>query len=57
MGKKAGYIMTGSWSEKAFKEVNLLGEAYHVASSKDNQYRYIPKFQRTILTKMMHIFI
>lgn len=42
-GKKAGYIMTGSWSEKAFKETKFFGEAYHVASSKDDQYRYIPK--------------
>lgn len=41
--KKAGYIMTGSWSEKAFKEAGLFGEAYHVASSKEDQYRYIPE--------------
>ena len=42
-GKKAGYIMTGSWSEKAFKETKLFGEAYHIASSKDDQYRHIPE--------------
>lgn len=41
-GKKAAYIMTGSWSEKAFKETNFFGEAYQVASSKEDQYRYIP---------------
>ena len=40
---KAGYIMTGSWSEKAFKETKFFGEAYHVASSKEDQYRHIPK--------------
>lgn len=40
---KAGYIMTGSWSEKAFKETTFFGEAYHVASSKEDQYRYIPE--------------
>lgn len=41
--QKAGYIMTGSWSEKAFAETKFFGEAYHIASSKDSQYRYIPK--------------
>ncbi|GIN70596.1 phosphoserine aminotransferase [Bacillus sp. J14TS2] len=41
-GQKAGYIMTGSWSEKAIKEAELLGEAYHAASSKENHYRAIP---------------
>ncbi len=42
-GRKAGYIMTGSWSEKAFKETKFFGEAYHVASSKENEYRHIPE--------------
>src|SRR5690625_4005618 len=40
--KKAGYVMTGSWSEKAYAETKLFGEAYHIASSKDNHYRHIP---------------
>ncbi|MEI3614158.1 3-phosphoserine/phosphohydroxythreonine transaminase [Pseudogracilibacillus sp. SO30301A] len=40
---KAGYIMTGSWSEKAFKETKFFGEAYHIASSKEDQYRSIPE--------------
>src|SRR5690625_234021 len=34
--------MTGSWSEKAFTETKFFGEAYHVASSKEKEYRYIP---------------
>lgn len=41
--RKAGYVMTGSWSEKAFAETKLFGDAYHVASSKDDKYRHIPK--------------
>lgn len=41
-GQKAGYITTGSWSEKAFKEAELFGEPYHIASSKENHYRDIP---------------
>ncbi|MBO0996035.1 3-phosphoserine/phosphohydroxythreonine transaminase [Bacillus sp. SD088] len=41
-GQKAGYIMTGSWSEKAIKEAELLGDAYRVASSKENHYQVIP---------------
>jgi len=40
---KAGYINTGSWSEKAFKEAKLFGEAIEVASSKDANFNYIPK--------------
>ncbi|KQL35979.1 3-phosphoserine/phosphohydroxythreonine transaminase [Psychrobacillus sp. FJAT-21963] len=44
-GQKAGYIMTGSWSEKAFKEAKLFGEPYQVASTKENKYRNIPSLQ------------
>lgn len=41
-GKKAGYVMTGSWSEKALKEAKMLGEAYEVASTKDSNYKSTP---------------
>lgn len=41
-GKKAGYIMTGAWSEKALKEAKMLGEAYEVASTLDSNYSRIP---------------
>ena len=34
--QKAGYVMTGSWSEKAFSEAKLFGESYHVASTKES---------------------
>jgi len=42
--QKAGYIMTGAWSEKAFSEAKLFGDVYHTASTKDSNYRRIPKF-------------
>lgn len=43
-GEKAGYIMSGSWSEKAYSEAKQFGEAYHVASTKEGQYRRVPQF-------------
>lgn len=43
-GKKAGYIMTGAWSEKAFSEARLFGDAYYTASTKEDNFRRIPKF-------------
>ncbi len=41
--KKAGYINTGTWSNNALKEAKLFGEVIEIASSKDDNYRYIPK--------------
>ena len=41
--KKAGYVNTGTWSDKAIKEAKLFGDVLEVASSKDKNYDYIPK--------------
>ncbi|TQD40166.1 3-phosphoserine/phosphohydroxythreonine transaminase [Haloflavibacter putidus] len=41
--KKAAYLDTGVWSSKAIKEGELFGEAIKVASSKDENYNYVPK--------------
>jgi len=41
--KKAGYLNTGSWSEKAIKEAKFIGEVVELSSSKDNGYKHIPK--------------
>ncbi len=41
--KKAGYINTGTWSEKALKEAKLFGSVVEIASSKDQQFKTIPK--------------
>lgn len=41
--KKAGYLDTGVWANKAIKEARLFGEVDVVASSKDANYNYIPR--------------
>ena len=41
--KRAGYLNTGVWSEKAIKEAQILDDIYQVASSKDANFYYIPK--------------
>lgn len=40
---KAGYLDTGVWANKAYKEAKAMGNAIAVASSKDKNYSYIPK--------------
>lgn len=39
---KADYIVSGSWSKKAFKEAAMMGNARCVASSEDGTFSYIP---------------
>jgi len=41
--KRAGYLNTGTWSDKAIKEARIFDDVYEVASSKDANYNYIPK--------------
>lgn len=40
---KAGYLNTGTWSDKAIKEAKLFGEVVELASSKEANFNYIPK--------------
>lgn len=40
--RKAAYIITGQWAEKAWKEAQRYGDAVAVASSKDKTFTYIP---------------
>lgn len=40
--QKASYVLSGSWSEKAFKEAKFFGTPVEAASTKENQYRSIP---------------
>jgi phosphoserine aminotransferase len=57
-GKKAAFVMTGSWSEKAFSEAKLFGEVYEAASTKEGNYRSIPNLGHLQLdadTAYMHI--
>ncbi|MCM3568266.1 3-phosphoserine/phosphohydroxythreonine transaminase [Neobacillus mesonae] len=41
--QKASYAITGSWSEKAFKEAKLFGNPYEAASTKDSNFSRIPQ--------------
>ena len=41
--KRAGYLNTGTWSDKAIKEARIYDDIYEIASSKDANYNYIPK--------------
>ena len=41
--KKAGYLNTGTWSDKAIKEAKLFGEVVELASSKSENFNHIPK--------------
>ncbi|MCB9308581.1 MAG: 3-phosphoserine/phosphohydroxythreonine transaminase [Lewinellaceae bacterium] len=40
---KAAYVDSGVWANKAIKEAKLFGQVDVVASSKDENYSYIPK--------------
>ncbi len=41
--EKAAYVNTGTWSTKAIKEANRYGLITELASSKDQNFNYIPK--------------
>ncbi|WLR53959.1 3-phosphoserine/phosphohydroxythreonine transaminase [Mesobacillus subterraneus] len=41
-GSTASYVLTGTWSEKALKEAQKVGNAVVAASSKNANYRSIP---------------
>jgi phosphoserine aminotransferase len=43
LNKKAAYLDTGVWANKAIKEAKLFGEVDVVASGKENNYSQIPK--------------
>jgi phosphoserine aminotransferase len=43
LATKAAYINTGAWSAKAIKEAKFFGQIDEIASSKDDNYTYIPK--------------
>ncbi|MGA1872406.1 MAG: 3-phosphoserine/phosphohydroxythreonine transaminase [Thermoplasmatota archaeon] len=42
-GKKAQYVNTGAWSKKAIKEAKFYGEVEVIASSEEDNFRYIPR--------------
>jgi len=42
---KADYVLTGSWAEKAAKEAEKFGNVKIAASSKEDNYTFIPKLE------------
>ncbi|MDO5014703.1 MAG: 3-phosphoserine/phosphohydroxythreonine transaminase [Clostridia bacterium] len=44
--RKADYIITGNWANKAYQEACKYGDCKIVANSKDKTYSYIPKTKR-----------
>ena len=49
--KKADYIVTGQWANKAYKEGKKFGTAVEVASSADKTYTYIPEIRPDMFSK------
>lgn len=43
LDKKAAYLNTGTWSDKAIKEAKAFGEVTEVGSSKEKGYTFVPK--------------
>ena len=41
--KRAGYLNSGTWADKAIKEGKIYDDIYEVGSSKSANYNYIPK--------------
>ena len=50
-GATADYILTGSWSEKALKEAQLLGNTHVAATTADGNYKRIPKMEEIKLSE------
>ena len=51
--RKAGYVITGQWATKAWKEAAIFGEAVELASSKDKTFSYIPDCSDLPITEDM----
>lgn len=47
--KKASFILTGTWAEKASKEAARYGNPINIASSADNNFNYIPSYDASAL--------
>lgn len=41
--KRAGYLNSGTWADKAIKEAKIYDDIYEVGSSKNANFNYIPK--------------
>ncbi len=43
-GRSADFVNTGTWSKKAIKEANIIGQARVAGSSADDGFRHVPAF-------------
>ncbi len=48
--KKADFVITGQWANKAYKEAARYGEAKAIASSADKTYSFIPELNKADFT-------
>lgn len=55
LNKKAAYIDTGAWANKAIKEAKLFGDVDVIASSKESTYNHIPDFKIPTDVDYFHI--
>lgn len=46
VNKRADYVLTGNWSNKAFEEASRYIDAYSAASSKEAKFTYIPNVDK-----------
>lgn len=51
--RKAGFIITGHWAERAYDEAKMYGEAVVLASSADKAFSYIPDCNNLPITEDM----
>ncbi len=49
--KKADFVITGQWANKAYQEAARYGQAHVVASSKDKTFSYIPELDPATFDK------
>ncbi len=49
-GRTADYILTGSWSEKAYKEAKLFGNTHVAATTAEGNYKRIPNLDEIQLS-------
>lgn len=47
--KKASFVLTGTWAEKASKEAARYGNPINIASSADKNFNYIPSYDSSAL--------
>lgn len=53
MKKKAGFIITGHWSKRAYDDACMYGECIKLASSENENYSYIPDCEDLEITEDM----